>query len=60
MKTYWINWRQTRYGSSAVKADSLEEARRKANIPEENFDWDESDIENDWVINDIQEIEGVA
>jgi len=57
LKTYIIHWRKIRYGNSAVEANNIEEARKKANMPSENFDWEELDLEDSWQVNDIEEEE---
>lgn len=56
MKTYKIVWISKRFGESVVEANSEEEARKLAQDGKDT-DFDELDGDDDWAINNIEEIE---
>jgi hypothetical protein len=55
MALYKITWKSVRYGQSGVEAESIEEARKKADN-EEDFDFEEYEDFFSWDIADIEEV----
>jgi len=54
-KKFKILWKSNRYGESVVEAKNKEEARKKANNDEDE-DFEELDVLDDWDIEEIREI----